>query len=87
MNHITLDVTEIATITLNRPDRLNACSLEMADEINPTRSTDWKTRGAGHHRRGRAFVPAPILQCNAATAPITGGRGQLYRADARIIIR
>ena len=32
---ITLDVTDrIATITLNRPERMNACSLEMAGEIN-----------------------------------------------------
>jgi 2-(1,2-epoxy-1,2-dihydrophenyl)acetyl-CoA isomerase len=32
---ITVDVSEkIATITLNRPERMNACSLDMAGEIN-----------------------------------------------------
>jgi 2-(1,2-epoxy-1,2-dihydrophenyl)acetyl-CoA isomerase len=32
---ITLEITDqIATITLNRPERMNACSLEMAGEIN-----------------------------------------------------
>ena len=32
---ITLEVNDkIATITLNRPERMNACSLEMAGEIN-----------------------------------------------------
>lgn len=32
---INLEVADrIATITLNRPERMNACSLEMADEIN-----------------------------------------------------
>jgi 2-(1,2-epoxy-1,2-dihydrophenyl)acetyl-CoA isomerase len=31
---ITLDISDnIATITLNRPERLNACSLDMADDI------------------------------------------------------
>ncbi len=34
---ITVDVSDrIATITLNRPERMNACSLEMAGEINDT---------------------------------------------------
>ena len=32
---INLDIADqIATITLNRPERLNACSLDMADEIS-----------------------------------------------------
>ena len=32
---ITVDVADkIATITLNRPERMNACSLDMAGEIN-----------------------------------------------------
>ncbi|MEY4502441.1 MAG: hypothetical protein RIS52_2331, partial [Pseudomonadota bacterium] len=32
---ITIDVADqIATITLNRPERMNACSLDMAGEIN-----------------------------------------------------
>ena len=32
---ITVDVSDkIATITLNRPERMNACSLDMAGEIN-----------------------------------------------------
>jgi 2-(1,2-epoxy-1,2-dihydrophenyl)acetyl-CoA isomerase len=37
---ITVDVTDnIATITLNRPERMNACSLAMAGEINDAVST------------------------------------------------
>ena len=38
---ITVDVTDkIATITLNRPERMNACSLDMAGEINDALSAD-----------------------------------------------
>jgi len=38
---ITLDVADnIATITLNRPERMNACSLEMAGEINDAISNE-----------------------------------------------
>ena len=38
---ITLNVADnIATITLNRPERMNACSLEIAGEINDAVSNE-----------------------------------------------
>jgi 2-(1,2-epoxy-1,2-dihydrophenyl)acetyl-CoA isomerase len=72
---ITLDVTDqIATITLNRPERLNACSLEMAGEIN-----DALTYGIEDARvliitgAGRAFCSGADL-ASVGSRKITGGK-------------
>jgi 2-(1,2-epoxy-1,2-dihydrophenyl)acetyl-CoA isomerase len=73
---ITVDVTNtIATITLNRPERLNACSLEMADEMNDALVTDVKgARALIITGAGKGFCSGADLQSgNARTGP--GGEG------------
>jgi 2-(1,2-epoxy-1,2-dihydrophenyl)acetyl-CoA isomerase len=73
---ITVDVTDqIATITLNRPERMNACSLEMAGEIN-----DALAAGLGDARcliitgTGRGFCSGADLAARGDRS-ITGGEG------------
>jgi hypothetical protein len=73
---ITLDVSDkIATITLNRPDRLNACSLDMANDINNALSA-----GLGDARclvitgAGKGFCSGADLQARGSTS-ISGGEG------------
>lgn len=70
---IKLDIAdEVATITLNRPDRLNACPPQMADEIFAA------TRQLGDARvllikgEGRAFCSGADLAASSESA-ITGG--------------
>ena len=58
---ITLDVADkIATITLNRPERMNACSLEMAGEINDAVSSE-----QAFIRSGRLRVIVAILSATS----------------------
>ena len=79
---ITLDIADqIATITLNRPERLNACSVEMADElIDAVGSLSGKARALVLTGAGRAFCSGADLQAKAeATQSIAGGEGS-YRA-------
>lgn len=73
---ITLDVTEkIATITLNRPDRLNACSLDMATEINNALSSDLgDARCLVITGAGKGFCSGADLQARGSTS-ISGGEG------------
>lgn len=72
---ITLDVTDaIATVTLNRPDRMNACSLEMADEINDAVSTLTDARALVITGAGRGFCSGADLQ-SSGDRSITGGEG------------
>ena len=72
---ITLDVTDaIATVTLNRPDRMNACSLEMADEINDAVSTLKDARALVITGAGRGFCSGADLQSTGERS-ITGGEG------------
>jgi 2-(1,2-epoxy-1,2-dihydrophenyl)acetyl-CoA isomerase len=73
---ITVDVSDhIATITLNRPERMNACSLDMAGEIN-----DALAAGLGDARcliitgTGRGFCSGADLSARGSTS-ITGGEG------------
>lgn len=73
---ITLDVADsIATITLNRPERMNACSLEMADEIN-----DAVSNGLGDARclvitgAGRGFCSGADLSARGDRS-VTRGEG------------
>ncbi len=73
---ITVDISEqIATITLNRPERMNACSLDMAGEIN-----DALAAGLGDARcliitgAGRGFCSGADLSARGSSS-ITGGEG------------
>lgn len=73
---ITVDISEqIATITLNRPERMNACSLDMAGEIN-----DALAAGLGDARcliitgAGRGFCSGADLSARGSSS-IAGGEG------------
>lgn len=78
MTHQTITVEisdQIATITLNRPERMNACSLDMAGEIN-----DALAAGLGDARcliitgAGRGFCSGADLSARGSSS-ITGGEG------------
>jgi 2-(1,2-epoxy-1,2-dihydrophenyl)acetyl-CoA isomerase len=80
---ILVDVTDkVATITLNRPERLNACSLEMADEISAA-VDELPALGARAliiTGAGKGFCSGADLQAKAESKDsISGGRGS-YRA-------
>jgi 2-(1,2-epoxy-1,2-dihydrophenyl)acetyl-CoA isomerase len=80
---ILVDISEkIATITLNRPERLNACSLEMADEINAA-VDEVAAQGARAlviTGNGKGFCSGADLQAKAESKQsIAGGLGS-YRA-------
>jgi 2-(1,2-epoxy-1,2-dihydrophenyl)acetyl-CoA isomerase len=73
---ITVDVSDkIATITLNRPERMNACSLDMAGEVN-----DALAAGLGDARcliitgAGRGFCSGADLSARGERS-ISGGEG------------
>ncbi len=73
---ITVDVTDkIATITLNRPERMNACSLDMAGEINDALSTLGDARCLIITGAGRGFCSGADLQARGSGKSITGGEG------------
>lgn len=73
---ITVDVTDkIATITLNRPDRMNACSLDMAGEINDALSLLTDARCLIITGAGRGFCSGADLQARGSGKSITGGEG------------
>lgn len=67
---------DVATITLNRPERLNACGLDMADEISA--ALDDATRGGARciviTGAGRAFCSGADLQARS-DRPVNGGEG------------
>jgi 2-(1,2-epoxy-1,2-dihydrophenyl)acetyl-CoA isomerase len=73
---ITVDVTDaIATITLNRPERLNACSLEMAGEINDALATEMKdARALIITGAGKGFCSGADLAASGSRS-VTGGEG------------
>jgi 2-(1,2-epoxy-1,2-dihydrophenyl)acetyl-CoA isomerase len=73
---ITVDVNEaIATITLNRPERLNACSLEMAGEINDALASDVKdARALIITGAGKGFCSGADLAASGSRS-VTGGEG------------
>lgn len=73
---ITVDVTDkIATITLNRPERMNACSLDMAAEINDALSSLTDARCLIITGAGRGFCSGADLQARGSGKSITGGEG------------
>ncbi len=67
-------VDQIATITLNRPDRLNACSIDMADEIFMALDFLEDARALIITGEGRAFCAGADLQAKS-DSPVTGGNG------------
>jgi len=79
---ITVDISDkIATITLNRPERMNACSLDMATEINNALTDLGDARCLIITGAGRGF----LLGCRSTVARQHVDhrrRGQLYRAHA-----
>lgn len=64
----------VATITLNRPERLNACSLDMADEISDALDRLEDARVLVIKGEGRAFCSGADLQARG-DRPVTGGQG------------
>jgi 2-(1,2-epoxy-1,2-dihydrophenyl)acetyl-CoA isomerase len=72
---ITLDISDqIATITLNRPERLNAASLDMADEITTAISGNLgDARVLLITGAGRAFCSGADLQARGGASAVTGG--------------
>ena len=72
---ITVDVADaIATITLNRPERMNACSLDMAGEINDALSTMAGARALIITGAGRGFCSGADLSARGERS-IAGGEG------------
>jgi 2-(1,2-epoxy-1,2-dihydrophenyl)acetyl-CoA isomerase len=62
----------VMTITLNRPERLNACPPQMADEIFAAVRALGDARAVMFRGEGRAFCSGADLAANAGTA-ISGG--------------
>jgi 2-(1,2-epoxy-1,2-dihydrophenyl)acetyl-CoA isomerase len=80
---ITLTIADnIATITLNRPDRLNAMSPQMADEISDALDNLDGARALIITGEGRAFCSGADLQARGGAAAIgaSGPYGALTRA-------
>jgi 2-(1,2-epoxy-1,2-dihydrophenyl)acetyl-CoA isomerase len=74
---ITLEtVDDVATLTLNRPDRLNACSLEMADEMCSALSNLGAARALLIKGEGRAFCSGADLQEGPGGALSSGDAAQ-----------
>jgi 2-(1,2-epoxy-1,2-dihydrophenyl)acetyl-CoA isomerase len=81
---ITVDISDqIATITLNRPDRLNAASLDMADEILTAISGNLgDARVLLITGAGRAFCSGADLQARGGASAVSGGEAS-YAALTR----
>ena len=80
---ITLDIAEnIATITLNRPERLNAMPPQMADEISDALDNLDGARALLITGEGRAFCSGADLQARGGAAALgaSGPYGALTRA-------
>lgn len=73
---ITVDVADkIATITLNRPERMNACSLDMAGEINDALASSMgDARCLVLTGAGRGFCSGADLSARSGRS-ISGGEG------------
>jgi 2-(1,2-epoxy-1,2-dihydrophenyl)acetyl-CoA isomerase len=81
---ITVDIADqIATITLNRPERLNAASLDMAEEINNAISGNLSdARVLLITGAGRAFCSGADLQARGSGSAVSGGEAS-YAALTR----
>ncbi len=80
---ITLDISDaIATITLNRPERLNAMGPHMADEISDVLDNLDGARALLITGAGRAFCSGADLQARGGAAPLgaAGPYGALTRS-------
>lgn len=65
---------QVATLTLNRPERLNACSLDMADEMLLALDELGDARVLVITGEGRAFCSGADLAARG-DRPVTGGQG------------
>lgn len=72
---------QIAIITLNKPERLNACSLDMADEINMALDHLGDARALVITGEGKGFCSGADLS-GGRDSGISGGQGS-YRALTR----
>jgi 2-(1,2-epoxy-1,2-dihydrophenyl)acetyl-CoA isomerase len=80
---IKLDIADnIATITLNRPERLNAMAPQMADEIGDALDQLDGARCVLITGEGRAFCSGADLAARGTGASISGGQGA-HRALTR----
>ncbi|MBL0925831.1 MAG: enoyl-CoA hydratase/isomerase family protein [Sphingomonadaceae bacterium] len=74
--NIRLDIAEnIATITLNRPERLNAMPPQMADEIGTALDHLEGARVVLITGEGRAFCSGADLAARGEGASVSGGQG------------
>lgn len=73
---IRLDIADkIATITLNRPERLNAMAPQMADDISAALDQLDGARVVLITGEGRAFCSGADLSARGAGASVSGGQG------------
>jgi 2-(1,2-epoxy-1,2-dihydrophenyl)acetyl-CoA isomerase len=73
---IRLDIADnVATITLNRPDRLNAMAPQMADDISAALDQLNGARVVLITGEGRAFCSGADLSARGAGASVSGGQG------------
>jgi enoyl-CoA hydratase/carnithine racemase len=83
LTEVRYDVEDgVATITLHRPDRLNAFTLTMADELAPVAAAadaDDAVRVVVVTGAGRAFCAGADLGGGPETSP-TGARGNARAA-------
>lgn len=85
MNFNTIKLTvdnQVATITFNRPERLNACSLDMAEDIADALDHLGDARVLVLKGEGRAFCSGADLAARGER-PVTGGQGS-YIALTRV---
>ena len=77
--NIKLAITDqVALITLNKPERLNACSLDMADDINNAMDHLGDARALVITGEGKGFCSGADLQ-GGRDSEISGGQGS-YKA-------
>ena len=73
--NIKLEIADqVATITLNQPSRMNACSLDMADEIIDALDKLEDARALIITGEGRAFCAGADLQAKGGQSAVSGGQ-------------